>query len=242
MFGEAAELAQRYADLLATDGVTRGLIGPREVPRLWERHILNCAGLREVVPEGASVLDIGSGAGLPGIPLTLARPDLMVTLLEPLERRYHFLREVVSELQLGDRCRVVRGRAEDVRGELAAQVLTARAVAPLEKLAGWALPLTTTSGVVLAIKGRSADEEVEQAWPALQRWGVPAVPTVVTCETGVPDEDLTVVRVERGTGALRLPTAGGKQRPASSGGKKSGRRAAEPGSGRGRGSGAGRGR
>ena len=193
--------------------------------------MLNCAGLRTLVPEGASVVDVGSGAGLPGIPLAPARPDVEVVLLEPLERRYHFLREVVTALSLGERCRVVRARAEEVRGELSGDVVTARAVAPLDKLAGWTLPLTRTGGQVLAIKGRSAGEEVERAWPALRRWGVPEVPEVLTAETGVPDEDLTVVRIARGSGPLRLPRAGASgSAPRAAGAKASG--AGTPGSGR----------
>lgn len=140
VFGEFLPEAVRYAELLADAGVKRGLIGPREVPRLWERHLLNCAVLSEVVPEGVTVCDVGSGAGLPGIPLALVRPDLKITLLEPLLRRTNFLQEVVELLGL-DHVTVVRGRAEEVLGTLQpVHVVTARAVAPLDRLAGWGVP------------------------------------------------------------------------------------------------------
>ena len=149
-------------ELLADAGVKRGLIGPREVPRLWERHLLNCAVLSEVVPEGVTVCDVGSGAGLPGIPLALVRPDLKITLLEPLLRRTNFLQEVVELLGL-DHVTVVRGRAEEVLGKLPpVHVVTARAVAPLDRLAGWGVPLLRPYGEMLALKGDTAEEELEE--------------------------------------------------------------------------------
>ncbi len=126
-------LAERYAELLATDGVVRGLIGPREAPRLWERHLLNCAALAEVLPDGATVCDLGSGAGLPGLVVAIARPDLSVTLVEPLLRRTTFLEEVAAELGL-ESVEVVRGRAEELHGQRTFDVVTSRAVAPLERL------------------------------------------------------------------------------------------------------------
>ncbi|WDV32203.1 16S rRNA (guanine(527)-N(7))-methyltransferase RsmG [Streptomyces sp. AD16] len=153
VFGERFPDAVRYAELLADAGVRRGLIGPREVPRLWERHLLNCAVLSEAIDEGVSVCDVGSGAGLPGIPLALVRPDLNITLLEPLLRRTTFLTEVVELLGL-DHVTVVRGRAEEVLGKLPpVHVVTARAVAPLERLAGWGVPLLRPYGEMLALKG-----------------------------------------------------------------------------------------
>lgn len=134
VFGEFFPEAVRYAELLADAGVKRGLIGPREVPRLWERHLLNCAVLSEVVPQGVTVCDVGSGAGLPGIPLALVRRDLKITLLEPLLRRTTFLQEAVELLGL-DHVTVVRGRAEEVLGKVQpVHVVTARAVAPLDRL------------------------------------------------------------------------------------------------------------
>ncbi|GAB7192168.1 16S rRNA (guanine(527)-N(7))-methyltransferase RsmG [Kineococcus sp. NUM-3379] len=244
IFGSATAQATHYAAILADAGVERGLIGPREVPRLWDRHLLNCAGLRHAIADGATVLDIGSGAGLPGIPLCLARPDLSITLVEPLERRYHFLREVVAALDLAGRCHVVRARAEEIRGEFSADAVTARAVAPLEKLAAWALPLTRPGGAVLAIKGRSAADEVDEAWPALRRWGVPEMPQVLTCDTGVEEAPLTIVSIARGTGPLRRPGPGRRGATAGAPAKKkqqgTGRRAAPSAARGGKGGGAGR--
>jgi 16S rRNA (guanine527-N7)-methyltransferase len=206
VFGDRAERAAAYRDLLATAGVERGLIGPREVPRLWDRHLLNCAYLGEVIDEGSSVIDIGSGAGLPGIPLALARPDVQVRLVEPLERRYTFLREAITALDLRDQVAVARGRAEDVKGEFSASVVTARAVAPLATLYGWALPLVVTGGHLIAIKGRSASDEIAAAASTLQQMGISTTPEVLRVG---PDEDTgtTVVRVARGFGPLKSPTA-----------------------------------
>lgn len=199
-----ADAAQRermthYAALLASVGVERGLIGPREVPRLWDRHLLNCAVAVPLVPADADVIDVGSGAGLPGIVWAIARPDLRVTCLEPLQRRATFLEEVVTALDLGDRVQVVRARAEDiVRGRgpvtsLRARVVTARAVAPLERLAGWTVPLVQPGGELLALKGRSAAEEVHASATVLERLGIARV-EVVECGLGVVDPPTTVVR------------------------------------------------
>ncbi|GAB2910133.1 16S rRNA (guanine(527)-N(7))-methyltransferase RsmG [Rhodococcus aerolatus] len=188
LFGDRLDLARRYAVLLATAGVERGLVGPREVPRTWERHVLNSAVLGEVVEAGATVVDVGSGAGLPGVPLALARPDLTVVLLEPLLRRVTFLGEVVAELGLGDRVRVVRGRAEDggVRRDVGgADVVTSRAVAPLARLAGWCLPLARAGGRVVALKGASAADEVARDRAAVARAGGADV-TVTTVAEGMP--------------------------------------------------------
>ena len=188
-----------YATLLASAGVERGLIGPREVPRLWDRHLLNCAVAVPLVPADADVIDVGSGAGLPGIVWAIARPDLRVTCLEPLQRRATFLEEVVTALELGDRVQVVRARAEDiVRGRgpvtsLRARVVTARAVAPLERLAGWTVPLVQPGGELLALKGRSAAEEVHASATVLERLGIASV-EVVECGLGVVDPPTTVVR------------------------------------------------
>ncbi len=188
-----------YAALLASAGVERGLIGPREVPRLWDRHLLNCAVAVPLVPADADVIDVGSGAGLPGIVWAIARPDLRVTCLEPLQRRATFLEEVVTAIDLGDRVQVVRARAEDiVRGRgpvtsLRARVVTARAVAPLERLAGWTVPLVQPGGELLALKGRSAAEEVHASATVLERLGIARV-EVVECGLGVVDPPTTVVR------------------------------------------------
>lgn len=197
VFGERFLEAVRYAELLADIGVTRGLIGPREVPRLWERHLLNCAVLSEVVPEGVTVCDVGSGAGLPGIPLALTRPDLRITLLEPLLRRTNFLQEVVELLGL-DHVTVVRGRAEEVLGKLPPMhVVTARAVAPLDRLAGWGVPLLRPYGEMLLLKGDTAEEELKQARAALSKLGVVGT-SVLHVGEGIVDPLSTVVRVEVG--------------------------------------------
>lgn len=163
VFGDRLPLAREYAEFLATAGIERGLLGPREVPRIWERHVLNSAVLGEVIDEGSRVVDIGSGAGLPGIPLAIARPDLKVQLLEPLLRRYNFLSEINDRLDLG--CEVVRGRAEEpdvVKTLGGADVATSRAVAPLGKLTRWSLPLVRIDGAMKALKGGSVAEELER--------------------------------------------------------------------------------
>ncbi|MEU3553623.1 16S rRNA (guanine(527)-N(7))-methyltransferase RsmG [Streptomyces fragilis] len=197
VFGDRFDDAVRYAELLADAGVQRGLIGPREVPRLWERHLLNCAVLSEAVPEGVTVCDVGSGAGLPGIPLALVRGDLKITLLEPLLRRTNFLTEVVELLGL-DHVTVVRGRAEEVLGKLPpVHVVTARAVAPLDRLATWGIPLLRPYGEMLALKGDTAEEELKAAASALSKLG--AVETdVLQVGDGVVDPLSTVVQVKVG--------------------------------------------
>jgi len=205
-------VAERYADLLAGDGVLRGLIGPRETPRLWDRHLLNSATLGEVITPGASVVDVGSGAGLPGIAVAIARPDLSVTLVEPLLRRTRFLEAAVADLGLGDRVEVVRGRAEELHGRRTWDVVTARAVAPLERLARWCLPLAAAGGELLAMKGASAAEEVAEAWPALRSLGCER-PEVVELGAGVLTEPTWVVRVAR----PEAGPVGWRGRPASDG-------------------------
>ncbi len=210
IFGDALDRAVAYAEILATDGTLRGLIGPREVPRLWDRHLLNSAVVAELIPPAARVVDAGSGAGLPGIPLALARPDLAVTLLEPLARRYDFLTECVDRLGLAG-VTVVRGRAEEgpVRRALAgADVVTARAVAPLDRLAGWCLPLLRDGGRLLAVKGETAAAELAAARSALTRAGA-AGAEVLRCGAGAVDPPTTVVAVTRGT--VRS-SASGRQR------------------------------
>ncbi len=192
MFASRLGLAQRYATWLAEAGVVRGLIGPREVPRLWERHLLNCAVLTEAIPPGSAVADIGSGAGLPGVVLALRRPDLRVTLVEPLLRRTTFLAEVVADLGLEDQVEVVRARAEELHGVRTFDVVTSRAVAPLEKLLAWCLPLCADTGLVLALKGSSAPAEVATLpWPGADQ-GV-TVLTLGESEEVLPS---TAVRVE----------------------------------------------
>jgi len=186
-------LAAAYAARLAGDGVVRGLIGPREVPRLWDRHVLNCAVVAEAIPADASVCDIGSGAGLPGLVLAVARPDVDVTLVEPLLRRTTFLEEVVADLALRN-VTVRRARAEEVHGERRFDIVTSRAVAPMERLLAWSMPLVAPDGALLAMKGSSAAEEIESSRPAWQRLGC-AAPTVHTVGEALPASTATLVRV-----------------------------------------------
>jgi 16S rRNA (guanine527-N7)-methyltransferase len=202
LFAERLSLAERYAELLATDGVVRGLIGPREASRIWDRHLLNSAVLMEMIPDKSSVIDIGSGAGLPGIPLALARPDVSVVLVDSLARRTAFLTEVVGALDLTDRVSVVRGRAEELVGEVSlAEIVTARAVAPLDRLATWCLPLTPIGGRLLAIKGASAADEVSTHRAAVARLGG-GEPSVHHCGAALLDEPTTVVEVVRERGSV----------------------------------------
>jgi 16S rRNA (guanine527-N7)-methyltransferase len=200
LFGDRLPLASAYAELLATDGVVRGLVGPREAPRMWERHLLNCAAVAELIPIGASVTDVGSGAGLPGMVLAVARPDLTVVLVEPLARRTAFLAEAVETLGLAGTVTVRRARAEEcVGGPLAvapADVVTARAVAPLDRLAGWCLPLAAIGGRLLALKGATATDEIEAHRTAIGGWGG-AEPVVRRCGVDVLDPPTTVVDIVR---------------------------------------------
>ena len=183
-WGFALPALERYERRLATVGLDWGLIGPREVDRLWSRHIVNSALIETVIPQGADVIDVGSGAGLPGIPLALVRPDLRVTLLEPLLRRSTFLEETVAELGLQDRVTVVRGRAED-RPVPPARIVTARAVAALDKLLGWCWPLVAPGGQLVALKGERAEQEVEQAAAKLKKLGLTATIRRVADTTAV---------------------------------------------------------
>lgn len=184
------ELAERYAGLLATDGIVRGLIGPREAERLWDRHLLNSAAVAELVPASACVCDIGSGAGLPGVVIAIARPDVQVTLVEPLLRRTTFLTEVVETLAL-ENVEVVRGRAEALHGSRTFDVVTSRAVAPLPRLLGWSMPLVKAKGSMVAMKGTSVEQEIEDARETLTSWGC-AEPEVLTVGEVTPT---TLLRV-----------------------------------------------
>ncbi|OBI39628.1 16S rRNA (guanine(527)-N(7))-methyltransferase RsmG [Mycobacterium colombiense] len=210
IFGDRLATAQRYAELLATAGAERGLLGPREVDRVWDRHILNSAVLGELLGSGERIIDIGSGAGLPGIPLAIARPDLDVVLLEPLLRRSEFLNEVINELGLA--VEVVRGRAEEpvVRnrfGERDAAV--SRAVASLDKLTKWSLPLLRPDGRMLAIKGERAFDEVEQYRRVMAASGAADV-RVVTCGANYLRPPATVVSARRGKPPHHKPARTGK--------------------------------
>ena len=196
-FGAALTKAERYAELLATDGVTRGLIGPRETSRLWDRHLMNCALVAEFLPERGELVDIGSGAGLPGIVLAMLRPSLHVLLLEPLLRRSVFLEECIRTLDLPN-ATVLRARAEDkAAAGIRADVATARAVAPLDKLAGWAAGLLRADGQLIAIKGQSAEADLAAARPVLARLGVRSA-EVLQAGHGRVVSATTIVRVVMG--------------------------------------------
>lgn len=194
LFGERLPLAERYVAHLASSGIVRGLIGPREVPRLWSRHVLNCAVVEELISTGARVADVGSGAGLPGLCLALARPDLRITLIEPLERRVQWLDEVVADLGLTN-VRVLRARAEQARDEVGeVDVVTARAVSALVGLVDITLPLLRGTGELLALKGRSAADEVRKAQKKLNRLGARST-EIVQAGADLLEEPTTVVRV-----------------------------------------------
>ena len=196
VFSEALPVVERYAQLLAGAGTDRGLIGPREVPRLWGRHILNCAVLTDLMDPQATVCDVGSGAGLPGLVLAIRRPDLRVTLVEPLLRRTTFLEEAVSELGLAN-VEVVRGRADALHDLRSFDVVTSRAVAGLGVLLEWSLPLTREGGVVLAMKGATAEQEVADAAETVSGLGG-GTPEVILIERDGLSFPTTVVRVEAG--------------------------------------------
>jgi 16S rRNA (guanine527-N7)-methyltransferase len=198
LFGDRLDLAVRYAEHLSGSGVERGLLGPREVPRLWDRHLLNSAAVAELVPDRADLADVGSGAGLPGLPLAIARPDITVRLVEPLLRRSTWLDEVVSELGLTN-VEVLRARAEELAGRIAVQVVSARAVAPLARLCELCLPLLAPGGVLLALKGRQAEAEVAEAAGALKALGARRW-WVESCGQGVLAVPTTVVVVATGNG------------------------------------------
>ena len=195
MFGHRLPLAEQYAALLSTGGIERGLIGPREADRLWERHLLNCAVIGELVPTAARVLDVGSGAGLPGIPLAIARPDLQVELVEPMLRRTSWLEETVAALGMADTVVVTRGKAA-VIGPRQVDVVTARAVAPLERLLPMCMPFLRPGGVLLALKGEQAQAEVDAVHRQASKWRVSSM-DVARCGRGVLAEETTVVVARR---------------------------------------------
>ncbi len=196
IFGDRLDLAKRYVDHLATSGIERGLLGPREVPRLWSRHVLNCAVIESVMEKDAEVADVGSGAGLPGLCLAIARPDLNLTLIEPLERRCIWLSEVIDDLGLTN-VTVMRGRAEQMVDVVNARYVTARAVSALTNLAGLTIPLLHGEGELIAIKGRSAAEEIDKASKAIRKLGGKKTEVLVIGE-GLLNEPTTVVRIKVG--------------------------------------------
>jgi 16S rRNA (guanine527-N7)-methyltransferase len=206
IFGTRLATVERYAALLAGPGVHRGLIGPHEMDRVWQRHILNCAVVEELVPNPCTLVDIGSGAGLPGIVLAILLPDVPVILVDSMLRRSVFLGECAAELGLAN-VEVRRGRAEDLAGELSADVVTARAVAPLDRLVEWAGGLVRPGGTILAIKGDRAREELEQARDVLRGLGVRRAEILTVGQDRV-EQETVVIRIvagERKDGRFRGP-------------------------------------
>jgi len=197
IFGDRIRVAMRYAELLATAGVEWGLLGPREVERIWERHLLNCAAVAELVDSGERIVDIGSGAGLPGLPMVIAKPGLRIVLVESLMRRTEFLKMVITELDL--EAEVVRGRAEDADVRQAvgnADAVTSRAVASLDKLTRWSLPMLRAGGRLLAIKGERAPDEVVEHRRVMSKLGAADV-RVVECGVSYLSPPTTVVVARR---------------------------------------------
>jgi len=217
IFGNRLQLAEHFAHLLADTGVSHGLIGPREAPRLWDRHLLNCGVVESVLPHRTRVVDVGSGAGLPGIVLAIARPDLDVVLVEPMLRRTTWLEKAAAELSLGN-VQVLRGRAQDFWGKLRAPVVTARAVARIGDLAAWCLPLLDGDGRLMALKGASAAQELAEDEVAVRRAGGTQTQLIVLGEDVLP-EPTRLVEIRIGHTPVR-PTVSAQQT-----GKSSGRRA-----------------
>ncbi|MBT5397561.1 MAG: 16S rRNA (guanine(527)-N(7))-methyltransferase RsmG [Micrococcales bacterium] len=194
VFRQGIEKARAYAAILARDSDTFGLLGPRELPKLWSRHVLNSGLLGELIQPGDKVVDVGSGAGLPGIPMAIAVPEAHFTLVEPMERRSNWLVSVVQELGL-ENVEVIRSRAEDLE-RTDFTVATARAVAALDKLLRLLTPLIrgSKSGTVLAMKGSKAPEEIQLAAKRMERLGFEA-PEILTLGEGKAPETATVVRI-----------------------------------------------
>ncbi|MBO0822894.1 MAG: 16S rRNA (guanine(527)-N(7))-methyltransferase RsmG [Actinobacteria bacterium] len=210
MFGPALPQARTYARLLTGVGAERGIVGPAEASRIWERHLLNCAVIGRLIPARCSLADVGSGAGLPGIVLALLRPEARVTLVEPMARRADFLRECVDELAVANAV-VVRSRAEDLSGKLAADVVTSRAVAPLDKVAGLSAGLARTGGRVLAIKGESAAAELQRARPVLARLGISdARVEVARSASGLVSATVVTFTVAAHQPGARAPSSSGR--------------------------------
>jgi len=194
-FGDAFPLVSRFAEMLHDQGELRGLIGPREVSRIWERHILNSAAVVQYLPTNATIADIGSGAGLPGIVIAAMLPDAQVLLIEPMERRCTWLNEVVDELELTN-VEVKRGRAEEYHGAFQCEAVTSRAVAALEKLARMSLPLVERGGEMVVLKGRNVQQEIEPARKVLRKYKTEE-PQVLEAFSVDGVEPTTVLRVRR---------------------------------------------
>lgn len=204
LFGDAYPVISRYVDILASRGVDSGLLGPREANRLWDRHILNSAALSSTIENGASAVDVGSGAGLPGIPLAVLRPDVSMTLVEPLLRRFVFLQDVVTDLGLESQVSVVRTRAED--HDVTYDAVVSRALAPLTKLIGWCVPLCAPQGAVIALKGARAAEEIRSAQTLLSRRGLSAEVVHVRAHSLAEPTSAVVIRRQSSAGHRRVNT------------------------------------
>jgi 16S rRNA (guanine527-N7)-methyltransferase len=193
LFGEQIELARRFTNRLAQDSETFGLLGPRELSKIWSRHVINSGLLAELIPDGSRVVDVGSGAGLPGIPMAIAQPNAHFTLVEPMERRANWLKAVVEDLKIPN-IAVIRARAEEVK-KSDFDYATARAVAPLDKLLKLMSPLISdsTKGTVIALKGSKAQQEIEESAKILAKFGYSA-PEVLILGSGKAPETATVVR------------------------------------------------
>ena len=205
-FGAAWPAVERFHAMLRDQGVLRGLVGPREVSRLWERHVVNSAAVVPFLPETGTIVDVGSGAGLPGIVVAAMRPGADVVLLEPMERRTDWLSEVVEALGLTN-ARVLRGRAEDQIGSLRADAVTARAVAALDKLYGWTLPLLAVGGRLVALKGGRAQDEAEAAAAVGERLG--GGPASIEVAPTLPGLEPTSVVLVTRTGPGAAPASAG---------------------------------
>jgi 16S rRNA (guanine527-N7)-methyltransferase len=205
VFGDRLALAERFAAILSDTGVSHGLIGPREVPILWDRHILNCAVAHEAFPQGAAVVDVGSGAGLPGLALAIVRPDLHLHLVEPMLRRTTWLSTTIQELDL-DNCTVHRGRAEELHGAVSAPFATARAVARIDKLARWTFPLLQDGGTLVALKGDSAAQELEAEEKTLRKLGMTSA-LIVAYGADLLPVPTTTLQLTLGTRAVPAPAS-----------------------------------
>ncbi len=193
LFGDQIELARQFTNRLAKDSETYGLLGPRELSKIWSRHVINSGLLAELIPDGSNVVDVGSGAGLPGIPMAIAKPSAHFTLVEPMERRANWLKSVVEDLKIPN-IAVIRARAEEVK-KSDFDYATARAVAPLDKLLKLMSPLISdsTKGTVIALKGSKAQQEIEESAKILAKFGYSA-PEVLILGSGKALETATVVR------------------------------------------------
>lgn len=206
VFGDRLSLAVAFTETLADTGVSHGLVGPREVPILWERHVLNCAVAHQAFPDGAMVIDVGSGAGLPGLALAIVRPDLQLHLVEPMQRRTSWLSATIDGLGLTN-CTVHRGRAEEFRGSLRAPYVTARAVARIDRLAAWSFPLLEPDGTLVALKGSSAAEELAAEEQRLRRLGMVSAAVRSYGEGLLPTPTITLEIVVRAPSGRPLKRA-----------------------------------